>query len=527
MTSIAESRAAMRSALRAEEPALIRQIVAELADGAPPVADVKSLGRKLVAHAKADDSETLIDAFMNRYRLSTEEGVVLMCLAEALLRVPDRGTADALIKDKITGRDWVSDRADSGSRLVDLSAYGLSLGSTTLLLDQFGGGDNPATILKRMIRKSGEPVIRQAALAAMKLLGKQFVMGETIDGAVKRAAKVAQDELCSFDMLGEAARTEEDAARYFRSYEEAIARIGRGAKAGNPHANHGISVKLSALHPRFEYLQMDRVRAELLPRVVALAMQAKAANIPMTIDAEESDRLEPHLDIVTGLVEAGVTDGWSGMGLVVQAYSKRAPELVKLVYALAVKHDVHLALRLVKGAYWDTEIKRSQVAGTDYFPVWTAKPHTDLCYLRCAQLLRGMTDHIYPAFATHNAMTIAFVAELFAGEEGYELQRLHGMGEGAHDALRAIAPPPRPVRVYAPVGTHKDLLAYLVRRLLENGANSSFVHQFSDPDVTIEDLSVDAREQLDGASPQIPSCSCRNGATARAMISANPDRPRR
>lgn len=498
MTSPLESRADLRSALRAEEAALVRHFINELEDGAPSVVDVKALGRKLVAHAKADDSETLIDAFMNRYRLSTEEGVVLMCLAEALLRVPDRGTADALIRDKIAGRDWVAESGESGSRLVDLSGYGLSLGSMTLLLDQFGGGDNPATILKRMIRKSGEPVIRQAALAAMKLLGKQFVMGETIDSAVKRAAKVAKGELCSFDMLGEAARTEADAARYFRAYETAIARIGRGAKSGNPHANHGISVKLSALHPRFEYLQMDRVRDELLPRVVELALQAKAANIPMTLDAEESDRLEPHLDIVTGLVEAGVSDDWSGLGLVVQAYSKRAPELVKLVYALARKHDVHLALRLVKGAYWDTEIKRSQVAGTDYFPVWTAKPHTDLCYLRCAQLLRGMTDHIYPAFATHNAMTIAFVARLFEGEESYELQRLHGMGEGAHDALRDIAKPPRPVRVYAPVGTHKDLLAYLVRRLLENGANSSFVHQFSDPDLTIDDLSIDAREHVGG-----------------------------
>ncbi|HMP46632.1 MAG TPA: bifunctional proline dehydrogenase/L-glutamate gamma-semialdehyde dehydrogenase PutA, partial [Sphingopyxis sp.] len=349
----------------------------------------------------------------------------------------------------------------------------------------------PLSLLKAMIRRSGEPVIRQAALAAMKLLGQQFVMGETIDAAVRRADK-EKSELASFDMLGEAARTAEDARRYYDSYANAIARIGRDAKPGDPHANHGISIKLSALHPRYEYLQGRRVRDELIPDVIALARAARDVNIPLMIDAEESDRLEPHMDVYAALIDAGIADGWSGLGIVIQAYQKRAPEVIRWVAAKARARGVKLSMRLVKGAYWDTEIKRAQTLGLGDFPVFTAKNHTDLNYMACAQILRAAQDAIFPAFASHNAMTLAFVTELFAGAD-YELQRLHGMGEGAHDAIVALTPPPRPVRVYAPVGTHRDLLAYLVRRLLENGANSSFVHQFSDPDVTAEELAVDPR----------------------------------
>lgn len=487
-------RTAIRALHRQSEAAITASSLAALAATGPDVATVKALGRKVIARAKADgERDTLVGALMNKYRLSTEEGVVLMCLAEALLRVPDSDTANALIRDKIAGRHWTETEGDSGSFLVELSAFGLSLGSATLLLDQIGSRSSPASILRRMVRKSGEPVIRQAAYAAMKLLGQQFVMGETIRDAIRRADR-DKDELASFDMLGEAARTAEDAERYARAYADAIAALGKGAKPGDPHANHGISIKLSALHPRYEYLQPRRRTEELLPVVVALARAAREANVPLMIDAEESDRLEPHLDVFAGLIDAGIADGWPGLGIVVQAYQKRAAAVIEWVGALARARGAKVALRLVKGAYWDSEIKRAQVMGLSGFPVFTEKNRTDINYMRCAQLLHGLADCIYPAFATHNAMTIAYIAALFGRNTDHELQRLHGMGEGAHDALADIAPPARPVRVYAPVGTHRDLLAYLVRRLLENGANSSFVHQFADPDVTVEELAVDPRE---------------------------------
>lgn len=495
------ARAELRALSEQDEATLVTGNLASLSASvpvaAPSVDEVRALGRKVIARARADgDDDTLVAQLMNRYRLSTEEGVVLMCLAEALLRVPDSETANALIHDKIAGRHWSTGSGADGSGgdglMVALSARGLSLGSATLMLDQVGSKEGPLTILKRMIRRSGEPVIRSAAMAAMKLLGQQFVMGETIDAAVRRADRDA-DELASFDMLGEAARTAEDAARYYASYRAAIDRIGRDARAGDPHHNHGISIKLSALHPRYEYLQPERVREELIPRVVELAQRARDANIPLMIDAEESDRLEPHLDVFAALIGAGIADGWAGAGIVIQAYQKRAPEALRLVDTMARARGVKVAVRLVKGAYWDTEVKRAQVLGLDNFPVFTVKAHTDLNYLRCAQLLRGMTDTVFPAFASHNAMTLAFVARLFAGAD-FELQRLHGMGKGAHEALVAIAPPMRPVRVYAPVGTHRDLLAYLVRRLLENGANSSFVHQFSDASVSDDALAVDPRQ---------------------------------
>lgn len=495
-------RAAIRALARRSEADIVAGLRAALATSPASVEAVTRRGLDLIRKAKAEgERETLVAQLMNRYRLSTEEGVVLMCLAEALLRVPDNATANALIRDKIAGRHWAEGNDDDSPLIVALSARGLSLGSATLMLDAMGSKANPLTLLKAMIRRSGEPVIRQAALAAMKLLGQQFVMGETIDAAVKRADR-QKSELASFDMLGEAARTAGDAARYFASYADAITRIGRDAKPGDPHANHGISIKLSALHPRYEYLQAARVREELIPKVIELARRARAANIPLMIDAEESDRLEPHMDVFAALVDAGIADGWTGLGIVIQAYQKRAPAVIDWLAKRARTRGVRLSMRLVKGAYWDTEIKRAQTLGLGDFPVFTAKLHTDLNYMRCAQLLRDCQDCIYPAFASHNAMTLAFVAELFAGAD-YELQRLHGMGEGAHDALVALFPPPRPVRVYAPVGTHRDLLAYLVRRLLENGANSSFVHQFSDPDVSAEELAIDPRSVASAASPPI------------------------
>lgn len=501
-------RTAIRALAHQSEASILSSSLAALAASGPDIASVKASGRRIITIAKSEgERDTLVGALMNKYRLSTEEGVVLMCLAEALLRVPDSDTANALIRDKIAGRHWTEGQedGDGSSFLIQMSAFGLSLGSATLLLDQIGSRSSPASILRRMVRKSGEPVIRQAAYAAMKLLGQQFVMGESIEAAIRRANKDA-GELASFDMLGEAARTAADAARYARAYADAIAALGKGAKPGDPHANHGISIKLSALHPRYEYLQSQRCRDELLPVVLDLCRAARAANVPLMIDAEESDRLEPHLDIFAGLIDAGLADGWAGLGIVVQAYQKRAAAVVEWLGALARAHGVKIALRLVKGAYWDSEIKRAQVAGLADFPVFTEKNHTDINYMRCAQLLRGLSDCIYPAFATHNAMTIAYIAALFGRDADHELQRLHGMGEGAHDALMDVARPARPVRVYAPVGTHRDLLAYLVRRLLENGANSSFVHQFADPHVTVEELAIDPREPAArSASPPLPT----------------------
>ncbi len=495
-------RAALRTLARRSEADIVADLRTALATSSASVEAVTRRGLDLIRKAKAEgDRETLVAQLMNRYRLSTEEGVVLMCLAEALLRVPDNATANALIRDKIAGRHWAEGDDGDSPLIVALSARGLSLGSATLMLGAMGSKANPLTLLKSMVRRSGEPVIRQAALAAMKMLGQQFVMGETIDAAVKRADK-EKSELASFDMLGEAARTAEDAARYYDSYADAIARIGKSAKAGDPHANHGISIKLSALHPRYEYFQRSRVIGELVPRVIELAKAARAVNIPLMIDAEESDRLEPHMDVFAALIDAGIADGWTGLGIVIQSYQKRAPAVIDWLAERARARGVKLSMRLVKGAYWDTEIKRAQTLGLGDFPVFTAKLHTDLNYMRCAQLLRDCQDCIYPAFASHNAMTLAYVSELFVGAD-YELQRLHGMGEGAHDALVALFPPPRPVRVYAPVGTHRDLLAYLVRRLLENGANSSFVHQFSDPDVSAEQLAVDPRSVASAAASKI------------------------
>ncbi len=380
-------RAAIRALARRSEADLVADLRTQLARSPATLDAVTRRGLALIRKAKAEgERETLVAQLMNRYRLSTEEGVVLMCLAEALLRVPDSATANALIRDKIAGRHWREGEDEDSPLVVALSARGLSLGSATLMLGAMGSKANPLTLLKSMIRRSGEPVIRQAALAAMKLLGQQFVMGETIDAAVRRADK-DKGELASFDMLGEAARTAEDARRYYDSYAAAIARIGRDAKPGDPFANHGISIKLSALHPRYEYLQADRVREELIPDVIALARAARGVNIPLMIDAEESDRLEPHLDVYGALIDAGLADGWTGLGIVIQAYQKRASEAIRWVAAKARARGVMLSMRLVKGAYWDTEIKRAQTMGLGDFPVFTAKNHTDLNYMACAPIL--------------------------------------------------------------------------------------------------------------------------------------------
>ncbi|HEV2044482.1 MAG TPA: proline dehydrogenase family protein, partial [Sphingomicrobium sp.] len=462
-------RTELRRAYRPEENELVAQRLDEAAlskaEASEAAAMARSLSKAVRGHKPAG-----IDAFMAAYDLGSDEGIALMCLAEALLRIPDAETADDLIADKLSGPDWAEKLGDSRSTFVNAATFSLLL--TGKVLDEANDrSDGWRAALGRAVGRLGEPVIRTAVSQGMKILGKQFVFGRTIEEALKRAApeRKAGDNY-SFDMLGEAARTHADAARYAISYNDALDAIA-GAAEGGFRASPGISVKLSALHPRYEWNHADEVKAAILPMLRALAMKASAADVHFTIDAEEADRLELSFDIIEALVadDALFANGWGGFGLAVQAYQKRAVPLCDWVAALARKHGRTLMVRLVKGAYWDTEIKAAQVAGLEDYPVWTRKVATDVSYLACAKRLLAASDCIYPAFATHNANTIGAVKAL-AGNTEFEFQRLHGMGEGLYDELAkleaGIGEARTPVRIYAPVGTHKELLAYLVRRLL-------------------------------------------------------------
>jgi RHH-type proline utilization regulon transcriptional repressor/proline dehydrogenase/delta 1-pyrroline-5-carboxylate dehydrogenase len=418
-----------------------------------------------------------VEDFLHAYALSTKEGLALMVLAEALLRVPDAATADRLIEDKLAG-DWDKHDGHSGALLVSASAW--TLGITTRIIHP---GETPEGILDSLIKRLGLPAVRAATRQAMRLLGSHFVLGQTIDEALSRAAG-HDDYLYSFDMLGEGARTADDAERYFGAYAKAIAAIGKKAgKAGLP-SRPGISVKLSALHPRYEAVSGDRVLRELPPKVLELARLARRGELNFTIDAEEADRLELSLDVIAAVVRDSSLAGWSGFGLAIQAYQKRAGAVIDWIDGVADALGRRFMVRLVKGAYWDTEIKRAQERGLADYPLFTRKPMTDLSYLACARKLLAARPRLYPQFATHNALTVASVIEDAGGVDGYEFQRLHGMGEALYKALRQKYPA-APCRIYAPVGGHADLLAYLVRRLLENGANSSFVALAGDTSIPI------------------------------------------
>jgi RHH-type proline utilization regulon transcriptional repressor/proline dehydrogenase/delta 1-pyrroline-5-carboxylate dehydrogenase len=419
-----------------------------------------------------------IEDFLHAYSLSTKEGLALMVLAEALLRVPDAATADRLIEDKLAAGDW-SEVSRSGAFLVSASAW--TLGVTARVIQP---GETPENIVESLVKRLGLPTVRVATRQAMRLLGSHFVLGQTIQEALSRAGSHREFRY-SFDMLGEGARTADDAARYFEAYAAAIEAIGRrGGNVALP-ARPGISVKLSALHPRYEAVSRKRVLAELSPKVLALARQAKAHDLNFTIDAEEADRLELSLDIIGQVLADPSLAGWHGFGLAVQAYQKRAGAVIDWLVGTAQTLDRRLMVRLVKGAYWDTEIKRAQERGLPDYPVFTRKAMTDLSFLACMRRLLRARPRLYPQFATHNALTVATVIEEAGGVEGYEFQRLHGMGEVLYEALLAEAAGAA-CRVYAPVGSHRDLLAYLVRRLLENGANSSFVAVAADPSVPVE-----------------------------------------
>jgi RHH-type proline utilization regulon transcriptional repressor/proline dehydrogenase/delta 1-pyrroline-5-carboxylate dehydrogenase len=419
-----------------------------------------------------------VEDFLHAYSLSTREGLALMVLAEALLRVPDAATADRLIEDKLAAGDW-SHPEQSGSLLVSASAW--TLGLTARVIQP---GETPENIVESVVKRLGLPTVRLATRQAMKLLGSHFVLGQDIEEALSRAGSHREFRY-SFDMLGEGARTADDAARYFDAYAEAIDAIGKRASNAALPARPGISVKLSALHPRYEAVSRGRVLSELVPRTLELARKAKSHDLNFTIDAEEADRLELSLEVMAAVLADSSLAGWDGFGLAVQAYQKRADAVIDWLSDIASALDRRLMVRLVKGAYWDTEIKRAQERGLADYPIFTRKPMTDLSYMQCIYKLLAARPRLYPQFATHNALTVAMVVEQAHGVEGYEFQRLHGMGEVLYEALLAEAPGAA-CRVYAPVGSHRDLLAYLVRRLLENGANSSFVAVAADPSVPVE-----------------------------------------
>ena len=418
-----------------------------------------------------------VEDFLHAYSLSTKEGLALMVLAEALLRVPDAATADRLIEDKLAAGRWLDGDVKSTALLVSASAWTLGIAARVI-----HPGETPETILDNIVRRLGLPAMRVATRQAMRLLGSHFVIGQDIDEALARARGHGEFRY-SFDMLGEGARTAADAEKYFAAYAGAIAAI--GASAGK--AVGGISVKLSALHPRYEAISRDRVLNELTPRLIELARLAKAHDLQFTVDAEEADRLELSLELIGAVLDDTSLAGWDGFGLAVQAYQKRALAVIGWIEDVAAAKNRRLTVRLVKGAYWDTEIKRAQERGLPDYPVFTRKPMTDLCYMACVKKLLAQRNRLFPQFATHNALTVASVIEDAGGIDGFEFQRLYGMGEALYDALLAEFPDAA-CRVYAPVGNNRDLLAYLVRRLLENGANSSFVSVAADPNVPIAEI---------------------------------------
>lgn len=488
-------RAALREAYRADETRVVNDLIEKARFTPAQRQRIFERARPLVETIRDKRLKTTgIDAFLHTYDLSSREGVVLMCMAEALLRIPDTETVDRLIRDKIGNTEWTNRLGASHSTFVNAGTWALMLTGHIVHLD--GDEKNLGGTLKRLIARVGEPVIRQAIITAMRILGKQFVMGRTIEEALARAAGAEKHGYRhTFDMLGEAARTAADARRYAELYGKAIEAIG-AAGGGRPALEApSVSIKLSALHPRYEVANEDGVRRELWPVVKDLALKAKRCNIGFTIDAEEMDRLELSLDLIEFLALDPDLSGWDGLGVAVQAYQKRAPAVVDWLADLAHRSGHRFGLRLVKGAYWDAEIKATQERGLSGYPVFTRKVNTDVCYLACAKRLFADPAAFYPAFATHNAHTLAAIAEIAGDNDEWEFQRLHGMGEELYDEVVGPGKWGRACRVYAPVGSHEELLAYLVRRLLENGANSSFVNRIADERLPVEQLVADPVEK--------------------------------
>ncbi|MNS24274.1 Bifunctional protein PutA [compost metagenome] len=490
-----------------DERAVVAELLAEPGLTTAERADVFRDAVALVDQARASQKKQgVVESFLQEFSLGTREGLALMCLAEALLRTPDADTRDRLIAEKIGSADWASHMGQSDSLFVNASTWGLMLTGKLVDVDDEAKTDLSG-FLKRIAGRLGEPVIRQAVATAVKIMGEQFVVGRTIEAALKRSDR--EGWLCSFDMLGEGARTVADAERYEKIYADAIEAVGKTAKGQGPEAGHGVSVKLSALSPRYQAVQEDRVWEELYPRILRLALIAAKYDINYTIDAEEADRLALSLKLLERLAREPALGDWKGLGLAVQAYQKRTTETVQKLAELAQSSGRRLMVRLVKGAYWDTEIKLAQVNGRTDYPVFTTKPATDLNYLVCAKALIEASPYIYAQFATHNAHTLAAVRRMARDRNVViEHQRLHGMGEALYDAAHeAWADETVIVRAYAPVGGHEELLPYLVRRLLENGANSSFVHALLDERVPAAAVAADpitAVEAQPDRHPRIP-----------------------
>ncbi|BAL23202.1 trifunctional transcriptional regulator/proline dehydrogenase/L-glutamate gamma-semialdehyde dehydrogenase [Azoarcus sp. KH32C] len=505
-----ELRQHITSAYRAPEPDCVPPLIEAARVDAPLQRRIHDLARQLVIGLRGKRARSSgVDALMKEFSLSSQEGVALMCLAEALLRVPDKATADRLIRDKLAGGDWGSHLGQSPSLFVNAATWGLLI---TGKLVATRSEEGLASALTKLVTRGGEPLIRKGMDLAMRMLGEQFVTGRTIEEALERGReREGRGYRYSFDMLGEAAMTAADAQRYYDDYEHAIHAIGNGSAKRGVVDGNGISVKLSALHPRYNWAQRERVMAELLPRLKTLCELARGYDIGLNIDAEEADRLDISLDLLEALVEDEDLAGWDGIGFVVQAYQKRAPFVLDWIVDLARKNNRRLMVRLVKGAYWDAEIKRAQIDGLEGYPVYSRKVYTDVSYLACAKKLLAARDVIYPQFATHNAHSMASIMHMAEDNYhpgDYEFQCLHGMGEPLYDQITGDPVLRRMVRIYAPVGSHETLLAYLVRRLLENGANTSFVNLIVDENVPVEELIKDPVELADSLAgsphPRIP-----------------------
>ncbi len=485
-------RAAITAAYRRPETECVPALVAQ-AQLAPELsAAVQDTARRLALKLRSKRTRGVVETLLQEYALSSQEGIALMCLAEALLRIPDTPTRDALIRDKVGAGDWQSHLGGGRSLFVNAATWGLLLTGRLVVTSS---EDKLSSLLTRLVARGGEPVVRGGVNMAMRLMGEQFVLGQTIADALANARKrEARGFRHSYDMLGEAALTARDAERYLRDYEQAIHAIGKSAQRRGIYEGPGISIKLSALHPRYSRSQRQRVMDELLPRLTHLARLARHYDIGLNIDAEEADRLELSLDLLESLCFDPALQGWNGIGFVVQAYQKRAPFVLDFLIDLAQRSRRRLMVRLVKGAYWDSEIKRAQLDGLEGFPVFTRKVHTDVSYLACARKLLDAPQAVFPQFATHNAHTVAAIHAMagnnfYVGQ--YEFQCLHGMGEPLYEEVVSAEGLNRPCRIYAPVGTHETLLAYLVRRLLENGANTSFVHLINDPKADLDQIVAD------------------------------------
>lgn len=500
-------RIAIAKAYYADETSCVKRLLTAAALPKQMVASITECATKLVEKVRAQRlSKSGLDAFLYEYDLSSEEGIALMCLAEALLRIPDSHTVDALLKDKISQGDWASHLGQSSSFFVNASTWGLVLTGKLLKSEQTNGLNNA---LHRFIGRTSAPIIRKTIKQAMQLLGRQFVMGQGITAALKRAKEYEARGYCfSYDMLGEAARTKKDAERYFLAYQAAISAIGKVAQGKTLTEAPGISIKLSALHPRYEFAQREIVVPFLIEKLKALALAAKAHNISLTVDAEEADRLDISLDIIEAVFCDPAFATWEGFGLAVQAYQKRAPFVIDWLIELGKKQNKRWMIRLIKGAYWDTEIKNAQVKGLQGYPVFTRKVATDVSFIASAKKILANTTQLYPQFATHNAYTLATILELAGEYRDFEFQCLHGMGYTLYDHIVGPNHLNIPCRVYAPVGGHEDLLAYLVRRLLENGANTSFVNRIIDPAIPIQEIIEDPVQKLSQLSyiphPKIP-----------------------